>query len=111
MYHIVEVPIFRSVTVLHLGSEAEYKRFSGSYFVKRGAADSAEEKHIVIYVSYDPDGSYADSDGTYGRCWVVVLNNTVTGDWITYIIRNWIDLVKYYESFGYAFCNVCARDE
>ena len=113
---VIQVPLFRSITVLHQGSSANYERFVGSYFVKKqvdepntivaspcDSVNHCNTQHTIIYAAYQPDYSYMDSDGVYGRCWVVCVNNTETGEWTTYTIRNWIDLVKYYESFDYAF--------
>jgi len=91
---------------LHCGSSAGFERFKGtSYFIQKvnESNDSITYKHIVIDVKYKPDEYYRLHDGNIGRCWLVKVLDNETGEVCCYSIRNWIDLVDYYDEKGLKF--------
>jgi len=102
--NIINVDAFRGPITLHWGSSSNYGRFcdDGSYFVRESAP---EERHYVVAVEYKPDELYRQVDGMAGRCWMVVIRGAQRRDDITgtYYIRNWIDIVKCFETLGYKF--------
>jgi hypothetical protein len=100
MDEIVKLPISIKPIILHYGSTAGFERFvNTSYFIQKEHSD----KHIILDVKYSPDNVYNFTDGNAGRCWVVKIKDNQTNNICIYSIRNWNDLVDYYEVNGLQF--------
>jgi len=91
---IIKLPNINGPMILHYGSESKYERFGNSCF-KKTAHDGSTIKHSIVSVKYNPDDLYSRMDGMIGNCWLVTLVDN-TSLYITYSIRNWIDIVDYY---------------
>ena len=104
MENIIKIPCFTSPTTSHWGSSGNYSRFFGSYFILKDSGDAKYiYKHIIIEVKYEPDELYSKNDGYFGKCWLVTINDNEDCKLNTYYIRNWIDIVHFYEEKGYIF--------
>jgi len=101
---IISLPCVRKPLVYHYGSEAGYKRFRYSYFIKKSDIEANFiYKHIITAVEYLPDEIYRRDDGYAGRCWIVSVNNNENEIFEKYYIRNWIDIVEFYKEKGLEF--------
>ena len=89
MSEITILPYHQSRYTCHFVSMSNYERFVGGGFGK---------SHIIQHVKYDADELYCRVDGQSGRCWKVVVRNTDYSTSMTYHIRDWIDIVHYYET-------------
>jgi len=101
---IISLPCVSRPVLYHYGSESGYQRFRYSYFIKKGDIESNFiYKHIITAVEYLPDENYARNDGYCGKCWVVSINNNENEIFEKYYIRNWIDIVDFYNEKGLEF--------
>ena len=106
---IIDLPCILKPRLYHYGSESYYQRFKYSYFIQKDATDHPNllYKKIIMEVLYKPDETYRINDGMTGKCWIVTIDDNQTDNVhkkITkYYIRNWIDLVHYFEEKGFAF--------
>lgn len=95
----------RPITIHH-GSSSGFERFKGtSYFIQNENElnETIIYKHIVIDVKYEADNNYRLHDGNIGRCWLVTVLDNESCEECYYYIRNWIDIVDYYEAKGFKF--------
>ena len=102
---IIQLPCFCNPLIYHYGSESGYQRFRHSYFIKN-ICESNENiiyKHIITDVTYKPDNNYSITDGHFGKCWIVTINNNENDKIEKFYIRNWIDIVEYYKEKGNQF--------
>lgn len=92
---------------LHFGAGSELKYFENCYFEEINSENNSINKAIIFSIKYEPDGTYWSSDGYAGNCWTACVSdyqddiNSV----ITYIFRNFTDLVIHYEKAGFKFVN------
>lgn len=92
---------------LHFGASSELKYFEHCYFEEINSENNLINKAIIFSIKYEPDGTYWSSDGYVGNCWTADVSdyrddiNSV----ITYIFRNFTDLVIHYEKEGFKFVN------
>ena len=102
---VTELPAFSGEdgSTIHCGRSSKYDRFCGTYF-----ANTDFDKHIVVNVTYQPDKLYQVLDGMAGRCWMVVTQYITDLTFSNYYIRNWEDIVHYYDDRGYKF--VCPAE-
>lgn len=104
MDKIISVPCYTTPTTSHFGSTSNYSRFIDSYFILKDSGDEKYiYKHIIIGVKYEPDEFYRMNDGYFGNCWLVTVNDNENCKINTYYIRNWIDIVHFYEEKGFIF--------
>ena len=82
---------------IHWGSGSNFERFANSYFLEMA---SSVDKHVIASVKYEPDELYSRFDGIAGCCWIVTISEPFTQK---YHIRNWVDIVHYYEHRGFTF--------
>jgi len=100
------VPMYIKKNTLHFGSEANYQNLVGSYFIKNSDYNNDGKfiyKHNVLSASYNPDEYYINNDGICGRCWIVTIVDNENNKINNFYIRNWCDIVNYYENLGYVF--------
>jgi hypothetical protein len=88
---------------LHFGDVSELNHFENCYFEKF----SSKNKAIILSIKYEPDGTYWSSDGYAGNCWTARVSDYRDGvsTIITYIFRNFNDLVIHYEKKEFRFVN------
>jgi hypothetical protein len=102
---IISLPTIYRPMLLHFGSPAGYQRFEFSYFIKT-ISDPEENfiyKHIIHSVKYEPDKLYSTMDGMAGKCWIVEVLDVENEKSNKYYIRNWTDIVEYYNEKGLKF--------
>lgn len=101
---------------LHMGRQAGYERFVGSYFEKINETENNFiDKAIINSIKYNPDKIYGETDGYVGTCWSVdIIDPDDNTKWATgissYSFRNFQDLVAHYELRGYKFVD-CYRNK
>lgn len=102
---IISLPYLNNQNALHFGSSSNYERLVTTYFIQK-KTDSNEiriNKHIVMSVEYSPDNIYAQVDGMWGKCWLVTVADNENNKLLKYHIRNWGELVNYYQEQGLAY--------
>ena len=100
---IIELPCVNRPGVYHYGSETNFQRFRYSYFIKNICHENEKimNTKIISNVEYQPDSYYNKLDGYFGKCWVVsIIENEKE---VKYYIRNWIDIVEYFNEKGFKF--------
>jgi hypothetical protein len=103
---IIPLPCSTKTTIYHLGSKSNYQRFCYSYFIKEDTESDRETllyKYIIISVQYVPDELYSSVDGKSGKCWIVTINDNDKQKIFKYYIRDWIDIVEFYNEKGLVF--------
>jgi hypothetical protein len=104
MENNISIPYFTTPSTMHFGSDSNYSRFFGSYFIKKDFGDEKFlNKHIIIEVKYEPDEIYRMNDGYGGRCWIVAIIDYENDKMNRYYIRNWIDIVHFYKEKGFEY--------
>jgi hypothetical protein len=92
----IQIPLSHNKYAIHWGSDSKFERFAGSYFLDT----VSNMKHVIKEVKYEPDVVYSRVDGMFGCCWTVTITEPFKQK---YSVRNWIDIVEYYESRGFSF--------
>ena len=92
---------------LHFGAGSELKHFENCYFEEINSENNLINKAIIFSIKYEPDGTYWSSDGYAGNCWTACVSDyrDDVNSVITYIFRNFTDLVIHYEKEGLKFVN------
>ena len=98
----IPLPYFTNPCALHFGISANYERLVASYFIKKESSNDEKfiNKHIIIAVKYFPDDTYEMMDGMWGKCWLVTVVDNENDKLCKYYVRNWIEIVHYYEEQG-----------
>ena len=102
---IISLPSIPRGTTLHFGSTSTYERFIGSYFINKNWEKSNDEyiyKDIITNIEYNTDTVYSNTGGNY---WVITVQNTEHNTILYYYIRNFGDIVTYYEGKDFVFIN------
>jgi len=92
--NIKEVP-FSSKSRYHFGKNCDIVE---GYFVK---GDDEKKRLVPGKPVYKPDELYNLHDGYLGRCWIITLTDSDTGEETKYFYRNFMDLNEYMVADGY----------
>lgn len=92
---------------LHFGAASELKHFENCHFEEIHSETNFINKAIIHTIKYEPDGTYWTTDGYAGNCWTACVADSRDDTYpiITYIFRNFGDLVIHYEKEGFKFVN------
>jgi hypothetical protein len=111
MSDIVELPAASVANpTYHYGSFSNYAKYIGEYFIETANPEHGK-LYVITNVIYEPDSLYRSTDGYAGRCWTVTVYDSVIKTFANYYIRNWIDIVHYYETIGFAFVEPSSKSK
>ena len=99
MSSIIKIPSAPISNAIHWGSSSKFERFVNANFIET----ATQNTHKITNVKYEPDSIYQCVDGMAGCCWTVAVRDPITDTFANYYIRNWIDIVHYYEQKGFQF--------
>lgn len=109
MSDIIKLPaVSVAKSTYHYGSVSNYADYTGEYFTE--TANPENGRLIITNVKYEPDSLYRMVDGYAGRCWIITLHDSKMDTIANYYIRNWIDIVHYYETLGFAFVEPSSKN-
>ena len=92
----------------HYGSDSNYVNHKGAWF---SSNPDNGIKHVITNVKYEPDSVYRMVDGYSGRCWIVTVYDSKMETFVNYYIRNWVDIVHYYnETLGLVFVDASSKN-